>query len=149
MGLAFIYPALPTCLVGYVQKSGFNLINVFCEEIVVKNVLCLVQCLLTGCIVHPRCTRIFQGCTNLMGCTSCVLFKNSHIVPRMSFAPAQCVKCSHILKPYLSGRVHFLSFPACLFVTLVRLTSRILLLFFKCNIREYACKKCLGTIALA
>jgi len=30
MGLAFIYPALPTCLVVYVQKSDFCLINVFC-----------------------------------------------------------------------------------------------------------------------
>jgi len=39
MGLAFIYPALPTCLGVYVQKPGFHLINVFCEEIVVKNVL--------------------------------------------------------------------------------------------------------------
>jgi len=29
MGLAFIYPALSTCLVVYVQKSDFHLINVF------------------------------------------------------------------------------------------------------------------------
>jgi len=36
MGLAFIYPALPTCLVVYVQKSDFHLVNVVCEVIVVK-----------------------------------------------------------------------------------------------------------------
>jgi len=36
MGLAFIYPALPTCLVVYVQKSDFHLINVFVVVIVVK-----------------------------------------------------------------------------------------------------------------
>jgi len=38
MDLAFIYPALPTCLVVYVQKSDFHLINVFCVVIAVKNV---------------------------------------------------------------------------------------------------------------
>jgi len=38
MGLAFIYPALPTCLVVYVQKRDFHLINVFCAVIAVKNV---------------------------------------------------------------------------------------------------------------
>jgi len=43
MGLAFIYAALPTCLVVYVQKSDFHLINMFCAVIVVKNVLCLGQ----------------------------------------------------------------------------------------------------------
>jgi len=36
MGLAFIYPALPTCLVAYVQKSDFHFINVFCAVIVLK-----------------------------------------------------------------------------------------------------------------
>jgi len=30
MGFAFIYLALPTCLVLYEQKSDFHLINVFC-----------------------------------------------------------------------------------------------------------------------
>jgi len=38
MGLACIYQALPTCLVVYVQKSDFYLINVFCVVIAVKNV---------------------------------------------------------------------------------------------------------------
>jgi len=38
MGLAFIYPALPTCLVVYVQKSDFHLIKVFCVVIAIKNV---------------------------------------------------------------------------------------------------------------
>jgi len=36
MGLAFIYLALPACLVVYVQKSDLHLINLFCEVIVVK-----------------------------------------------------------------------------------------------------------------
>jgi len=36
--LAFIYPALPTFLVVYVQKSDFHFISVFCEVIVEKNV---------------------------------------------------------------------------------------------------------------
>jgi len=44
MGLAFIYPALPTCLFVYVQKSDFHLINVFCVVIVVKKrKLCIAQ----------------------------------------------------------------------------------------------------------
>jgi len=47
MGLAFIYAALPTCLVVYVQKFDFHLINVFCVVIVVKNVLCLAQVILS------------------------------------------------------------------------------------------------------
>jgi len=36
MGLAFIYPALPTCLVVYAQKSDCHLSNGFCVVIVVK-----------------------------------------------------------------------------------------------------------------
>jgi len=43
MGLAFIYPLLPTCLVVSVQKSDFHLINVFCVVIVIKK--CRLQCL--------------------------------------------------------------------------------------------------------
>ena len=35
MGLAFIYPALPTCLVVEVQKSDFHLINMFCAVIMI------------------------------------------------------------------------------------------------------------------
>jgi len=46
-GLAFIYPALPTRLVVYVQKSDFHLINVFGVVIVGKNVLCLAQVVLS------------------------------------------------------------------------------------------------------
>jgi len=34
MGLVFIYPALPTCLVVYVQKSDFHLVNVFSSDVV-------------------------------------------------------------------------------------------------------------------
>jgi len=52
MALLFIYPALPTCLVVYVQKSGFHLINVFCEEIVVKNALCLAQVVFSCFVLH-------------------------------------------------------------------------------------------------
>jgi len=36
MGLTFVHPAMPTCLVVYVQKSDFHLINAFCVVIVVK-----------------------------------------------------------------------------------------------------------------
>ena len=46
MDLAFIYSALPICLVVYVQKSDFHLTNnVFCTVIVVKKcrILCLAQ----------------------------------------------------------------------------------------------------------
>jgi len=39
VGLAFIYPALPTYLVVYVQKSDFRLINVFCVVIVKKSTM--------------------------------------------------------------------------------------------------------------
>jgi len=43
------------------------------------------SCLSTGC------TRIFQGCTTVVGCTRCVLIKNSHIVSHvMFFALDQC-----------------------------------------------------------
>ena len=44
MGLAFVYPALATCLIVYV-KSDFHLINVFCVVIVIKKcrLLCLAQ----------------------------------------------------------------------------------------------------------
>jgi len=38
MGLAFIYPALPTSLVVCAQKSDIHLINVFRVVIAVKNV---------------------------------------------------------------------------------------------------------------
>jgi len=54
MGLEFIYPALPTCLVLHVQKSDFHLINMFCEVIVVKNVLYLGQVVLSYFILHSR-----------------------------------------------------------------------------------------------
>jgi len=43
MGLAFIYPALPTCIVVYVQKSDLHFINIFCVVIVATNVLWLTQ----------------------------------------------------------------------------------------------------------
>jgi len=51
MDLAFIYPALPTCLVVYVQKSNFHLINMFCIMIV-KNVLCLAQIVFSYFVLH-------------------------------------------------------------------------------------------------
>jgi len=49
MGLGFIYLALLTCLVVYVQKSDFHLINVFCVVLVVKNVLSRPGSLLLFC----------------------------------------------------------------------------------------------------
>jgi len=53
MGLAFIYPALPTCLVAYEQKSDFHLlINLFCVVIVVKNALCLAQVVFSYLVLH-------------------------------------------------------------------------------------------------
>jgi len=91
MGLAFIYPALPTCLVGYVQKSGFNLINVFCEEIVVKNVLCLAQCLLTQWILHPRVYQNFPGVYQLDGVYQlCALQEQPHCPTYVLCSSAVC-----------------------------------------------------------
>jgi len=52
MGLSFIYPALPTCLVVYVQKSDFQLINVFRVVIVVKNLQCLAQVVFSYFVLH-------------------------------------------------------------------------------------------------
>jgi len=54
MGLAFIYPALPTCLVVYVRKSDFHLIDVFCVVIVVKQcrLLCLAQVVFSYFVLH-------------------------------------------------------------------------------------------------
>jgi len=54
MGLAFIYPALPTCLVVYVQKLDFLLINMFCVVIAIKNVdyLCLAQVVFSHFLLH-------------------------------------------------------------------------------------------------
>jgi len=54
MGLAFIHPALPACLVVYIQKSDFHLINVFCVVIVVKKcrILCLSQVVFSYFVLH-------------------------------------------------------------------------------------------------
>jgi len=54
MGLACIYQALPPCLVAYVQKSDFHLINIFCVVIVEKNVLCLAQVVFSYFVVHSN-----------------------------------------------------------------------------------------------
>jgi len=78
------------------------------------------QCLSTGVSYTPGCTRIFQGCTNSMGCTRYVLFKSSHIVSHMSFASSQLHELFTDFKTISVGSVHCLSFPACLFVMLVR-----------------------------
>jgi len=48
-GLAFIYPASPTCLVVFVQKSCFHLIKVFCEEIVKQCTMSTPDSLLSFC----------------------------------------------------------------------------------------------------
>jgi len=54
MGLAFICPALPTCLVVYVQKSDFHLINEFFVVIVVEKcrLLCLAQVVFSYFVLH-------------------------------------------------------------------------------------------------
>jgi len=75
-GLAFIYPGLPTCLVVYIQKSDFHLINVFCAVIVVKKctmsspgevVFCYsvlhsskIPLVLTAKVTHLRCLQLRQ-----------------------------------------------------------------------------------------
>jgi len=54
VGLAFIYPALPT-LVIYVQKSDFHLITVFCVVIVKKcRLLCLAQVVFSYFVLHSK-----------------------------------------------------------------------------------------------
>jgi len=58
MGLAFICLALPTCLVVYVQKSDFYLINLFCVVIVVKNVRCLAQVVFSYFVLHSSKTSL-------------------------------------------------------------------------------------------
>jgi len=54
MGLAFIYPALPTCLFVFVQKSDFHSINAFCVVIVVRkcSLLCLAQVVFSYFVLH-------------------------------------------------------------------------------------------------
>jgi len=56
MGLAFMYPALPTCLVVYVQNSDFHLINLCCVVIVAKNrkLLCLAQVVFSYFVPHSN-----------------------------------------------------------------------------------------------
>jgi len=53
MGLAFIYPAQPTCIVVYVQKSDFHWINVFFVVIAVKN---------AGYYFQPRLSSLVLYC---------------------------------------------------------------------------------------
>jgi len=56
MRLAFIYPALPTCLLVHVQKADFHLINVICVVIVVKKrkLLCLAQVVFSYFVLHTN-----------------------------------------------------------------------------------------------
>jgi len=56
MGLAFINPPLPTCLVVYAQKSDFHVINLLCVVIVVKNcmLLCLAQVVFSYFVLHSN-----------------------------------------------------------------------------------------------
>jgi len=58
MGLAFIYPALPTCLVVYGQKSDFHLINVFCKVIVVKKCTMSRQVVISYFVLHSSKTHL-------------------------------------------------------------------------------------------
>jgi len=60
MDLVFIYPAQPTCLVIYVQKLDFHLINMLCVVIVTKNVglLCLVHVVFSYFVLHSSRTPL-------------------------------------------------------------------------------------------
>jgi len=75
-------------------------------------------------------------------------FQKQSIVPHVSFAPAQCVNFSHILKLYLSRGVHCLSFFTYMLVMFSD-DHHVFFFFIKCNIRKYAGKTISGTIALA
>jgi len=58
MDIACIYPALPTSLVVYVQKSDFHFINVFYKVVVVKNALCLAQVVFSYIVLHSSKTHL-------------------------------------------------------------------------------------------
>jgi len=75
MGLAFIYPALPTCLVVYVQKSDFHMINVFCVVIIVEKcrLLCLAQVLFSYFVLHS--SKIHLVLTNKVTHLRSLLFR--------------------------------------------------------------------------
>jgi len=88
MGLAFIYPAWPTCLVVYVQKSDFHFINLFCVVIVVKNCkpLCLAQVVFSYFVLH--CNKILLGLTTKITHLGSLLFRQPdgvHCVVRSLF----------------------------------------------------------------
>ena len=74
-----------------------------------------------GVSYTPGCTRIFQGCTNFMGCTGlylmCAIQEQSQDCPTYVLCFSADVLTFH---RYLSGRMHCLSFPTCLYVMLVR-----------------------------
>jgi len=61
--LAFIYQALSTCLVVYIQKSDFHLITIFCEVIVVKKcrLLCRAQVVFSCFVLHSSKIPLVQG----------------------------------------------------------------------------------------
>jgi len=92
----------------YVYKivlKRFNSINrrqKFFKDITSENDVGSTSACQPGVSCNPGCTRIFQGCNNLMGCTRCVLLKNSHIVPHSPLLQ-RSVLTFLILKPYLSG----------------------------------------------
>jgi len=56
MGLAFIYPALPTCRAVCVHKLDFHLINVFCMVIVKKCAMYSPGILLLFCTAQQQDT---------------------------------------------------------------------------------------------
>jgi len=88
--------------------------------------LCTMQCLSTGCIVHPRVYQNFPGVYHWDGVYQmCVLQEQSH---RLTF---NVICVSIVCQPFtgpeiIYGRVWIISFPAYLLVMLVKWPSRIL-----------------------
>ena len=60
------FPTLPTCLVVYVQKSDFHLINVFCVVIVIKKrkLLCLAQVVFSYFVLHSNKIPLAACCSD-------------------------------------------------------------------------------------
>ena len=93
MGLEFIYPALPACLVVCVQKSDFYLFNVFCVVIVVITcrLLCLAQAVFSYFVLHS--SKIHLVLTTKVTHLCSLLFRQSDgvncVVLRV--VPKQCL----------------------------------------------------------
>ena len=112
----------------------------------------LEQCLSTGCIVHPRVYQNFPGVYQLHGvyrgvpdvCSSKTVNCSAYVL----CSSAVCKVFTHFKTVFIGWCA--LSVVFHLFVCDVgQMTIMYSYFFFKCNIREYAGKKCLETIALA